>query len=181
MHRRATNVAGIASLLLNQVILPSHGFLAAYSSLTLFRDVWRSIQPEVFDRILPQAKNDGMVERRLIEGMNVLSKLVLHTGRGPDQLTPEDFEEFRYWGLAKNGLLPHGIYPGWDLLRGVGILPKSVSYKAFQHQGQRPTAELVDRYHLRCKPVWDALVRYLEERRTGTRRFMKILGSGLAA
>lgn len=111
VHRRATNVAGIASLLLNQVILPSHGFLAAYSSLTLFRDVWRSIQPDVFDRILQQAKDDGMVERRLIEGMNVPSKLVLHTGRGPDQLTPEDFEEFRHWGLAKNGLLPHGIYP----------------------------------------------------------------------
>ncbi|MFD9211804.1 tyrosine-type recombinase/integrase [Streptomyces sp. NPDC059544] len=165
VHRRATNVAGIASLLLNQVILPSPGFLAAYSSLTLFRDVWRSIQPEVFDRILQQAKNDGMVERRLIEGMNVLSKLVLHTGRGPDQLTPEDFEDFRHWGLAKNGLLPHGIYPAWDLLRGVGILPKTVSYKAFQHQGQRPTAELVDRYQLRCKPVRDALVRYLEERR----------------
>ncbi|WP_240512554.1 tyrosine-type recombinase/integrase [Streptomyces griseoruber] len=165
VHRRATNVAGIASLLLNQVILPSHSFLAAYSSLTLFRDVWRSVHPEVFDRILQQAKNDGMVERRLIEGMNVLSKLVLHTGRGPDQLTPEDFEDFRHWGLAKNGLLPHGIYPGWDLLRGVCILPKSVSYKAFQHQGQRPTAELVDRYRLRCKPVRDALVRYLEERR----------------
>lgn len=165
VHRRATNVAGIASLLLNQVILPSHGFLAAYSSLTLFRDVWRSIQPDVFHRILQQAKDDGMVERRLIEGMSVLSKLVPHTGRGPDRLTPEDFEDFRHWDLAKNGLLPHGIYPARDLLRGIGILPKAVSYKAFQHQGQRPTTELVDRYQLRCKPVRDALVRYLEERR----------------
>ncbi|MGW4825437.1 hypothetical protein ACWEP4_42840 [Streptomyces sp. NPDC004227] len=165
VHRRATNVAGIASLLLAQVILPSHGFLAGYSSLTLFRDVWRTINAEVFDRIVQQARDDGMVERRLNEGMNVLSKLVLHSGRGPDQLTGEDFEDFRHWGLGKNGLVPHGIYPAWDLLRGVDILPRNISYKAFQHQGQRPTAELVDRYRLSCKPVRDVLVRYLEERR----------------
>ncbi|MEV8057194.1 site-specific integrase [Streptomyces antimycoticus] len=165
VHRRATNIAAMASLLLTRVVLPSHDFLASYNSLTLFRDVWRTIQPEVFDRVIRQAREDGMAERRMNEGLNVLSKLVLRTGRDLEQLTAEDFEDFRHWGLRRNGLLPHGMYPGWDLLRGVGILPKDVTYKAFQHQGQRPTGELVDRYRLRCKPVRDVLVRYLDERR----------------
>jgi hypothetical protein len=52
-----------------------------------------------------------------------------------------------------------------DLLCRTEILPKTLTFKAHLHAGQRSTAELVDRYRLRCTPVRDALVRYLDERR----------------
>jgi integrase len=84
-----------------------------------------------------------------------------------DRLTSEDFDDYRNWGLARHGFVPPGIVPAWDLSRGIEILPNNLTFKAHLHAGQRPTAQLVDRYRLRCTAVRDALVRYLDERRPG--------------
>jgi integrase len=59
---------------------------------------------------------------------------------------------------------PAGTYAAWELLAAAGTLP-DVSLTAVLRQGQRPTAELVDQYRLRCRPIRDLLVRYLDERR----------------
>lgn len=178
-RRRAVNIAGLGSLFVNRVVLPSRDLLAAVNSRTLFRDTRQTVQPELFARVVEQEIAQRMPERRREQGLNVLAKLVLHTGRDLDQITGRDFEEFRSWGLAKNGLVPHGIVPAWDLLRGVGVLPQNTTYKQFLHRGQRPTAELVDSYHLRCRPVRDALVRYLDERRPSLdyASFLALLGT----
>ncbi|MDO0929842.1 hypothetical protein QQY24_32535 [Streptomyces sp. TG1A-8] len=166
-RRRERTLVGVASLLLTQVVLPSYDFLTAYNSASLFREVRKSVQPEVFDRMIRQASETSMLERRVTKGLNVLAKLVLRGGRGPAQLTGEDFEGFRQWAVRRDGRIPDGVFPAWDLLRGVDIVPRNLTYRAFLHQGQRPTAELVDRYELRCRLVRDVLVRYLEERRPG--------------
>ena len=51
----------------------------------------------------------------------------------------------------------------------IGAGPPALSYRAMlARDRQRPTAELVDRYQIRCAPVRDALIRYLDERRPGT-------------
>ncbi|MGH3439467.1 MAG: tyrosine-type recombinase/integrase [Sciscionella sp.] len=166
-EKRAGNVIATNSLLLNRIVLPGYDLLAGWGAMTLYRDTLNSIHPELFSRIAEQAGPHGMVERRKQAGLKVLAKLVLHTGRNVDQLTSDDFDDYRNWGLAHNGFMPPGIVPAWDLLRGLEILPSNRTLKAHLHAGQRPTAELVDRYRLRCTAVRAAFIRYLDERRPG--------------
>ncbi|MFF8994456.1 tyrosine-type recombinase/integrase [Streptomyces sp. NPDC014983] len=164
-RRRALSRLGAISLLLNRVVLPDYDFLTAFSSRCLFQEVQRTVQPDLAAEMHRRSAAAGMPSRRLEQGMNVLAKMVLHTGKNFDQLSGEDFEHFRTWGLNRENRVPPGIFPAWDLLRSVDILPANLSFKEFCHQGQRPTQELVDRYQLRCREVRDVLIRYLDERR----------------
>ncbi|MGW9389170.1 tyrosine-type recombinase/integrase [Streptomyces globisporus] len=166
-RRRAVTRVGLISLLLNRVVLPAYDFLAVFSSGCLFQEAQRTFQPDLVTEMAKRSAAAGMPPRRLEQGMNALSKMVLHTGKNFDQLFGRDFENFRNWGLNRDGRVPHGIFPAWDLLRSVDVLPRNTSFKEFCHEGQRPTAELVDRYKLRCTSVRDVLVRYLDERRPG--------------
>ncbi|WP_199838753.1 hypothetical protein [Streptomyces sp. TN58] len=164
-RRRALSRIGTISLLLNRVVLPDYDFLTSFVSRSLFQEVQRTVQPDLAAEMLKRSAAAGMPTRRVGNGMNVLAKMVLHTGKNFDELSGEDFEHFRAWGLNRENRVPPGIFPAWDLLRSVGVLPANVSFKEFCHQGQRSTADLVDRYRLRCREVRDVLIRYLDERR----------------
>jgi integrase len=161
---RAILTQGLAGLLLARVIAPGYGFLAGYGANSLFTELRRVARPELFDAMAARATATGMPAGRVHVGLVVLAKLVLRTGRDLDQLTFAEFTEFHQWGQARDGVRPEGILPAWDLLRGIGVVPDH-SYRALRHQGQRPTAELVARYRIRCHPVREVLVRYLDERR----------------
>jgi integrase len=170
---------GLLSLLLNRVVLPNYDFLTVFSSRSLFQEVQRTFQPDLVAEMTKRSVATGMPARRLEQGMNALCKMVLHTGKNFDQLSGQDFEGFRNWGLnRRDGLVPHGVFPAWDLLRNIDVLPRNTSFKEFCHQGQRPTAELVDRYKLRCTSVRDVLIRYLDERRASLdyTSFIALLG-----
>src|SRR5271166_7042286 len=97
------------------------------------RDTQKNIQPQLVSRITDQADRDRMAEPRKHAGLQVLAKLVLHTGHDVDQLTSDDFDDYRQWGLQQNGLTPPGIVPAWDLLRRSEILPKTLTFKAHLH------------------------------------------------
>jgi integrase-like protein len=47
----------------------------------------------------------------------------------------------------------------------IGVTPADLTLHAALRRGQRPTTELVDDYDIRCRPLRDVLVRYLDERR----------------
>lgn len=91
--------------------------------------------------------------------------MVLHTGRDLDQLVADDFFELRAWSVQKSGRAGPGAHLAWDLLRGIADLGEYYSLRDALRLGQRTCAELVDANQLRCRPVRDVLVRYLEERR----------------
>lgn len=61
---------------------------------------------------------------------------------------------------------PGGHETLWRALRETGILPPGVplTLREARHPGQAPVEQLVDRYHLTCRPVRDLLVHYLAER-----------------
>lgn len=162
---RGTSHNGLAGLLLCRAVLPSYPVLAEYAAQTLFTEARRVFQPDIFATMTGHAAASGMPGHRIHDGLNVITKLVLHTGLDIRQLSFPDFEEYRTWGRQRYGANPPAILPAWDLLRGIGIVPSAASYRAMQAQGQRPTADLVDRYQIRCTPVRDALIRYLDERR----------------
>src|SRR4051812_27081965 len=138
---------GLAGLLLGRVVLPSYGFLTAYSAYKLFAEARRVIAPEVFDAMTRRATATGMAAGSMHHGLVALSKLVLHTGRDPQQLTFADVEEMREERRARRGEAPMGILAAWDLLRGVDVVPNH-PYRAMRREGPLPTPVLVDRYRI---------------------------------
>lgn len=163
--KRNATVGGLNCLLLCRVALPSYKFLTAYNACMLFRNVQQVFQPELFDRMRQVAQEQGMQPRHVREGLTTIAKMVVHTGRDPGSLTAEDVFGYRAHGLNRKGQAPVGTYSAWDLLRGTGILRHDQSLGEALRIGQRPTAELVDRYQIQCRPIRDLLVRYLDERR----------------
>ena len=168
---------GLTGLLLCQAVLPGYQLLADLHANRLFAEARRVIQPGEFTCLASRAASSGMPAHLAHEGLNAITKLVLHTGQDIAGLDFADFEEYRAWGRQRYGISPPGILPAWDLLRGSGAIP-AMSYKAMLADGQRPTAELVDRYQIRCVPVRDALIRYLNERRPGMdyKSFLNLTG-----
>ncbi len=166
-ERRSAITGGVNGLLLCRVLLPSYQFLAAFWPLRLYENVRQVFQPELFAHIQRTAAAAGMRPRDLAAGLAVISKMVLHTGRDPGELTVDDIYGYRNHGvrLDRRGHSPYGVHAAWELLRHGGVLAVEGSLAAALRRGQRPTAELVDSYQIQCQPIRDVLVRYLDERR----------------
>ena len=120
----------------------------------------------MFDTLERRGRELDCGRRRVHKALVTISKLVLHTGRDADRLTAEDLLRYRVWHRqASAGKSVPGLTMAWTMLREVADLGEHATLKEAVRLGQRPTAELVDAYGLRCRPVRDMLVRYLDERR----------------
>ena len=97
----------------------------------------------------------------------MISKIVLHTGTDVDALTAEDVLEVSAWSVhvqPRRKQIP-GLHVAWDLLGDIGVIPADLTLRSALRPGQRSTAELVDDYDIRCRPIRDVFIRYLDERR----------------
>jgi integrase len=166
-HKREEIRDGLAALLCCRVMLPSYDFLNGYKAFSLFASVREAISPEIFAQVEAAGLQRGMEGRQLAEALIVLSKIVLHTGKVLGELSAEDLFEIRAWRISVAGRAIHGIHAAWELLAALGILPRDSTLRAALRAGPRPTAELVGRYQIQCRPIRDLLVRYLDERRPG--------------
>ncbi|SCG70007.1 tyrosine-type recombinase/integrase [Micromonospora coxensis] len=156
---------GMRGLLLLRVLRPSYAFLHRYKAYALFDQLRQTVSPDLFARAAAEATRLGMIGRQENQPLVALTKIVLHTGKDLEQLEPEDFFVARAWSVRAIGRQLPGLHAAWELARGVGIIKEDKTLRAAIRVGQRPTAELVDAFELRCKPVRDLLVRYCEERR----------------
>lgn len=157
--------AGLSLLLLARVVRPSYCFLAEFHTRSLYLCVQRTHRPEVFTRLRQAGPRLGMDPRQLEEGLRLLARMVLHTGREVDQLGAEDIFGYRAWSIRECRRGRAGIHLSWTLLREVADLGEHTTMLAALRFGQRPTAELVDRYGVQSAPVRALLIRYLNERR----------------
>jgi integrase len=164
-YLRGELVAGIGSLLLCRIVLPSYDFLAAYRAHSLFKHVQQVFRPDLFATIDAGLDRLNLHGRRRLEPLSVLGKLVLHTGRDLDRLVADDLLAYRAWECRQYRIPKTGISVAWVLVREVTDLGEHAQLRDAVRYGQRPTAELVDAYRLRCRPVRDMLVRYFDERR----------------
>jgi site-specific recombinase XerD len=165
-NKRLRLTSGMCCLLLCRTVLPSYQFLNSYQAQNLFIYTQQVLRPDLFTRMAQHATTTlGVGKRRLSEALATISKIVLHTGRDVDQLTADDLLTYRAWQLQRCGKPRPGLTLAWILLRGITDLGEHATIRDAVRLGQRPTAELVDAYRLRCRPVRDVLVRYLDERR----------------
>jgi integrase len=163
--RRLAAKQAVMGLLLVQAILPGYRFLAAFHPAGhWYREARTVIAPASFTQLAGRAAEIGMPARIRDLGLLTVTKLVLHTGLDPVNLTVADFDELHTSEYSQVGQTPPGTVAAWDLLRGHGIAAE-LNYREHQRAGQQSTAQMVDSYGLRCRPVRDVLVRYLDERR----------------
>lgn len=158
--------AGLRHLILSRAIAPGYDFLVAYRANMLFRLARQVRRPELFAQAAAAAAQLGVAGRRREDALAVLTKIVLCTGRDLDQLNGEDLLAYRAWEMRRYGFPKSGVSLAWAPACGIADLGEGGLREAVR-VGQRPTSELVDAYQLRCVPVRDLLVRYLDERRPG--------------
>jgi integrase len=164
--RRQEHIAGLGCLLMCRAVLPSYDFLAAYRAKGLFDRVRENMRPDQFARLEKAAAERGLSGRDRNDALRMISKIVLHTGTDVNALTRDDVLELFAWSIHADPprQIP-GLHAAWDLLGAIGVTPVGTSLRSVLRSGQRTTAELVDEYGISCRPVRDALVRYLDERR----------------
>jgi integrase len=164
--RRQEHISGLACLLMCRVVLPSYDFLACYRATRLFDWVREIMRPDAFAVIEQAAIHRGLGSRDRTHALRVISKIVLHTGKDVDRLIADDVLELFAWRARGYGRkeVP-GLATAWELLSVVGVTPAGLPLRAVLRRGQRTTAELVDEHHIRCQPIRDVLIRYLDERR----------------
>lgn len=157
---------GLVGLVLAGAVLPSYGFLTEFHlRKDWLADARAVIAPQTFARLQAHADDPLALPPHTREAaMAVLTKLALQHAMAPDALSVAEFDAMHNAEVARRGVAPHGTQAAWDLLRSCGAVTET-DYRGDRRDGQLATVELVDRFQLRCRPVRDVLVRYLEDRR----------------
>jgi integrase len=163
---RRTMVVGVSTLLCLGVLRPGYAWLFACRLKATYGHVRQLADPGFFAQALAHYQAAGHRQRHQLDALNHLSRVMLHTGRAPRQLTAADLLDY-HATLRALGRQADAITLAWELLRDLGVLPADTpSLRAARLPGQRPVGELVDAFQLACRPVRDVLVRYLAERAT---------------
>lgn len=148
-----------------RVLFVSYDFLAQFSSGRLLARARAMLCPEQFDRFEKMARDRGLSGVRLSDPMIVVTKLVLFSGKSIDELSFEDLLAMHSWGLRCGGRGPVGLHLVWELLGEFGVTPRGTTLRGASLQGQRTSRDLVNSYGIRCGPVREVVIRYLDERR----------------
>jgi site-specific recombinase XerD len=157
-------ISGLASLLLCRAVAPSYQFQASYRAYRLFTYARQVFRPDLFGKMRVAAAEQGAEGMALTGALNIICKIVMHTGRDADELTADDLLAYLAWCLQTHETTGF-ISLAWNLLRGIADLGEYHGIRDALRYGQRPTAELVAAHRIQCRPVRDMLVRYFEERR----------------
>jgi integrase len=165
-QQRARDIAltGIHALLCLGAIRPGYPWLlscqpkATYDHVRQLRDPGWCAQAAVI------CQRAGHRMRHQLDALMHLSRIMLHTGRGPRELTPADLLAY-HQVVASLRRQVSSFALTWDLMRQTEVFPaQTPSLGHARARGQRSVAEMVDSHALACAPVRDVLVRYLSER-----------------
>jgi integrase len=157
---------GLRYVMCTRAFRPGYGFFHGNHLAGFYDGVQRNLDPGLFVSLDHTGHELGMSGKQINDGKKTLVRLVLHTGADLTGVTEQNFFELRDYYLRRDRNIPHGTAQAWDLLAAIGVLTTSQPLTAVvRRQGQRPTADLVDSYHLRSRAVRDVLVRYLDQRR----------------
>ena len=159
-----TMVTAVGALLCVGVLRPGYRWLLDCRFQQTYQHVRELADPAFFADARRRWQAAGHRGVHQAHALAHFSRLLLHTGHGPRQLTPADLLAYDLV-LREQDRGAVALAPVWDLLRQTGVFPEGTgSLRAARLRGKLSVAELVDRYQLACRPVRDLLVRYLAER-----------------
>lgn len=164
--RRKQARDGLATLLCLDVIRPGYTFLHAARCIKTY-DIVRGMRAAEFvRRAVDHGQRNRYSSRMMSDALLVISKIMLHTGCTPAEITCDDVLEYRQVTLRSSGRCD-GAETAWDLLTRLGGFPTgTVPLRHKIRKGRMSPAEIIGSYNIRCDSVREVLVRYLDERAT---------------
>ncbi|WP_051796650.1 site-specific integrase [Kibdelosporangium aridum] len=167
LNARRHLTVGMSCVISLRVLRPGYDWLVTNHLSDTYRWVRALVDPEFFARIDSAAERNGVRERVRVDALNHLTRVVMHTGRGPRELTPDDLRECRA-ALLASGRAGDALSLAWEMLRSQNVFPAGTStMRATLHRGQLTVEELVDTHKVTSEPVRALLIRYLRERSAG--------------
>jgi len=166
MVPRSTVTVGMSSLILARVILPGYSLFTPFPSRHLTPLTIQLRGAETFRATEQAAQQIGLTHDQYTRARGVLIRIVLHTGRDPDQLVADDFLEYRASMFTRTDRAPTGVHAAWELLRRIGVLSADADLRQLLRRGRKSTEEFVDSYEVRSSTIRDVFVRYLSEKRS---------------
>lgn len=161
---RGEVTAGIYRLVLCRVIYPSYDFLTAYITHSLLRKYRELHTPELFAKLPAAADALNMQGGQKADGLRSITKIAVHTGKSPDEITTLDLHGYRNWASGYRNKIDRGMTAGWDMLRKAGFI-EDIDLRSDIRRGQQTNAEIIDYYGIRNPDIRALLIRYLDERR----------------
>jgi integrase len=160
--RNSTSV-GLSALLWLGVIRPGYEFLFASRFKQTYRYFRAVTDPEFFAAASSACAHASRREHHESDMLNHLSRIVMHTGRSPRDLRPDDV--LQYHAAVVRTRQATSMSLTWDVLRTTGVFPSDTPpLRVVRQRGQRTVTEMVDSYDVVCQPVREVLIRYLNER-----------------
>ncbi|MFI6850500.1 hypothetical protein OG535_40300 [Kitasatospora sp. NBC_00085] len=156
--------SGLLALICADVIRPSLSWFVANPSIHLRRAIQESRDPEGFARVESVASPDILRARWGSTALTIIAQMIGSLGGKVEDITVGDLL-LRLQLTNKDRTRPVRIAYGWlrELQQFPSNAPTTLRNIAVR-SGQVSPEALVDRYHLRCRPVRDVLVAYLTER-----------------
>lgn len=156
---------GAAGLLvILDVIRPTYDWIRD-ARLNKFPEVIRDLrEPEFFRKAEQHRERMGYAAMTYRHTLSALSKMMMHTGKSPSDLTADDVIHFQN-ETKRLGGKSAGLPYAWDLLRLFGGLPDDIlPLREAVRTGQLTVEEMVDFYVVNDPGIKALLIRYLSER-----------------
>ncbi len=151
------------------VVRPALGWLVvkATGPGSLVRHLARARDPEGFARLRALCDADPHVSK--VSGSHTVyraAEIVAAKGGRLGEITVGDVLELLDTELGTLASVPGDVAVSYRLLHTMGVFGHDApaSLREIRSTGQRTPGELIDRYHLKCRPIRDLLVDYLRER-----------------
>ncbi|MEV0070797.1 MULTISPECIES: site-specific integrase [unclassified Amycolatopsis] len=165
---REARMRALSWLLLEQVVLPSYDALLAYRPHDLLVRYRFLHEPESYEALAAGTDKLKLQQKYSLPALVVITKIAIHTGRPPSQMTADDVLEMYAWAMqytGRSGKPTQGMHAAWQMLTTIGVTPGGSTLRYTVLHGQRPTADLVDAYRVQSAEIRDLFIRYLDERR----------------
>lgn len=154
-------------LIVLRAVRPSYAWLSSSRLLGVYAAFRRHNQPEVFtalENVLGKQAAAGGVTEYAVEALNVVTRMVIVTGKPVRALDLADFDQYAAARRACGRKLA-SLPLAYEILHAVGGLAGlPPTMRQAHNRGQLSVAELVDRYPVANREIRDVLVHYLVER-----------------
>ncbi|MDX3708815.1 site-specific integrase [Streptomyces europaeiscabiei] len=173
--------AGLLALVCADVIRPDWLWVVSKPSRHLRPAIQATRDSAGFARVEARIPPEVLATRYGTEGLKVIAEFLVVYGGCVQDIGVGDFMARLH---ATSGSRSHAVRLAYGWLKDMGQFPsdapptlRNITMRA----GQTSTASLVDRYQLRCRPIRNLLVDYLEERRAAIDyNTLKVLSASLA-
>jgi len=156
--------AGLGVLIVLRAVRPSYAWLCGARLLGVYAAFRRHSQAPLFTELQRRASTRGGCDEHAAGALNLLTRMVIVTGKDLRKLDLADFTGYAAARRA-SGRSVASLPFAYDILHavgGLGGLPPTL--RQAQSRGQLSVAELVDRYPVDDRAMRDVLVHYLTER-----------------